>query len=319
VKVRWGLDELPGLLAELGLERPFLVASPRWDAPVEVDGEWREVPSERIGDAADQARDCDALLAVGGGSAIDLAKAIGVEAELPVVSVPTTYSGAEWTPTFGIRDHDRRMRGGGGGARLAGIVYDPELTLGLPRPETVGTSMNALAHAAEALYVKGRNDEGDREALAGARLIGEWLPRVVDSPDDLEARRALLEGAMHAGAALAAAGLGLAHAMAQALGGRFGLPHGAMNALTLAPALGFNEPVASSEIARFGEALGTNDPIERTRELALLGGYQRLRDQGVPENELTTVAEAAADRAGARANPRPATPSQISELLRSIY
>jgi maleylacetate reductase len=319
VKVRWGLGELPALLAELGLERPFLVASPRWEAPIEVTGEWREVPSERIGDAAREARDADVLLAFGGGSAIDLAKAIGVEAGLPVVSVPTTYSGAEWTPSFGIRDHDRRMRGGGGGSTLAGIVYDPELTLGLPRAETVGTSMNALAHAAEALYVKGRNDEGDRQALAGANLIGEWLPRVVASPDDLESRRSLLEGAMHAGAALAAAGLGLAHAMAQALGGRFGLPHGAMNALTLPPALRFNEPVAAGEIARFGEALGTSDPIGRAQELALLGGYQRLRDQGVPENELDTVAEAAADRAGARANPRPATPSQISELLRSIY
>ena len=319
MKVRWGLRELPVLLEELGLERPFLVASPRWEAPIEVSGEWREVPSERIGDAAGEARDADVLLAVGGGSAIDLAKAIGVEAGLPVVSVPTTYSGAEWTPSFGIRDHDRRMRGGGGGATLAGIVYDPELTLGLPRAVTVGTSMNALAHAAEALYVKGRNDEGDREALTGAKLIGEWLPRVTQSSNDLEARRALLEGAMHAGAALAAAGLGLAHAMAQALGGRFGLPHGAMNALTLPPALRFNEPVAAGEIARFGEALGTSDPIGRAQELALLGGYQRLRDQGVPENELDTVAEAAADRAGARANPRPATPSQISELLRSIY
>jgi maleylacetate reductase len=319
VKVRWGLDELPGLLEELGLERPFLVASPRWEAPVEVAGEWRETPSHRIADAAAAAQGADSLLAVGGGSPIDLAKAISVETGLPVVSVPTTYSGAEWTPTFGIRDPDRRMRGGGGGGHLAGIVYDPELTLGLPRPETVGTSMNALAHTAEALYVQGRNEEGDQEALAGARLIGEWLPRVVDAPENLEARRSLLEGAMHAGAALASAGLGLAHAMAQALGGRFGLPHGAMNALTLPPALRFNEPVASAEIARFGDALGADRPAERAQELARLGGYQRLRDHGVPENELDAVAEAAAERAGAKANPRPATPSQISELLRSIY
>jgi maleylacetate reductase len=319
VIVRWGLGELEGLLAELGAARPFLVASPRWHPPVDVSREWREVPSDRIADAVASAAESDGVLAVGGGSAIDLAKAISAETGLPLVSVPTTYSGAEWTPTFGIRDPGRRMRGGGSGARLAGIVYDPELTLGLPRLETVGTSMNALDHAAEALYVKGRNEEGDREALAGASLIGEWLPRVVESPDDLEARRRLLEGAMHAGAALAAAGLGLAHAMAQALGGRFGLPHGAMNAITLPPVLRFNEPVASAQIARFGTALGTNDPIGRVQELALLGGYERLRDQGVPEDELAEVAEAAAGRPGARANPRPATSAQISDLLRSVY
>ena len=317
--VRWGLGELEGVLEELGAARPFLVASPRWDPPVDVAGEWREVPSDRIADAVAATSGADGILAVGGGSAIDLAKAISAETGLSLVSVPTTYSGAEWTPGFGIRDHERRAKGGGSGARLAGIVYEPELTLGLPRPETVGTAMNALDHAAEALYVKGRNEDGDREALSGARLIGEWLPRVVETPEDLEARRALLEGAMHAGTALASAGLGLAHAMAQALGGRFGLPHGAMNAIALPPALRFNEPVASAEIARFGEALGTDDPIGRAQELALLGGYKRLRDQGVPENELAEVAEAAAGRPGARANPRPATPSQISDLLRSVY
>jgi maleylacetate reductase len=319
VIVRWGLSELESVLAEVGAGRPFLVASPRWSAPVDVVGEWREVPSDRIVDAVASADSADSVLAVGGGSAIDLAKAISAETGLPLVSVPTTYSGAEWTPSFGIRDPGRRMRGGGSGASLAGIVYEPELTLGLPRAETVGTAMNALDHAAEALYVKGRNEEGDREALAGAALISEWLPRVVEAPDDLEARRGLLEGAMHGGAALAAAGLGLAHAMAQALGGRFGLPHGAMNAITLPPALRFNEPVAAAEIARFGDALGSDDPIARVQELALLGGYKRLRDLGVPENELTEVAEAAAGRPGARANPRPATPSQISDLLQSVY
>jgi maleylacetate reductase len=319
VIVRWGLGELEGVLEELGAERPFLVASPRWDPPVSVVGEWREVPSDRIADAVAATAAADSILAVGGGSAIDLAKAIAAETGLPLVSVPTTYSGAEWTPSFGIRDHDKLMKGGGSGARLAGIVYEPELTIGLPRPETVGTSMNALDHTAEALYVKGRNPQGDREAEAGASLIGEWLPRVVEEPDDLEARRKLLEGAMHAGAALASAGLGLAHAMAQALGGRFGLPHGAMNAITLPPVLRFNEPVASAEIARFGAALGTDDPIGRVQEFALLGGYKRLRDQGVPENELAEVAEAAAGRPGARANPRPATPSQISDLLRSVF
>jgi maleylacetate reductase len=319
VKVRWGLAELPGLLRELDSERPFLVASPRWEPPVGVVGRWSEVPSDRIEEAAKATEGADALLAVGGGSAIDLAKAISVETGLQIVSVPTTYSGAEWTPSFGVRDPDRRRRGGGSGARLAGIVYDPELTVGLPRAETVGTSMNALAHTAEALYVEGRNADGDREALAGAALISDWLPRVVEHPDDLEARRHLLEGAMHAGAALASAGLGLGHALAQALGGRYGLPHGAMNALSLPQALRFNELVAGEEIARFGKAMGTDDPIGRVEELARLGEFGRLRDYGVPEDELTAIAEASGVRPGAGANPRPATPAALVELLRAIW
>jgi alcohol dehydrogenase class IV len=202
---------------------------------------------------------------------------------------------------------------------VAGIVYEPKLTFDLPRAETVGTSLNALAHTAEALYVKGRSEQGDREALTGAALISEWLPKVVEDGHDLEARRGLLEGAMHGGAALAAAGLGLGHAMAQALGGRYGLPHGAMNAIALPAALRFNEQVAGAEIARFGDAMGTNDPVSRVEELARLGGFKRLRDQGVPENELDEVAEAAAARAGARANPRPASPGDVAQLLRSIW
>jgi maleylacetate reductase len=261
----------------------------------------------------------DGILAVGGGSAIDTAKAVSARTELRVVSVPTTYSGAEWTPGFGIRDEQRLIKAGGGGARLAGIVYEPELTLGLPPGETGGTALNALAHSAEALYVEGRNDEADEHALEGARLISESLPLVIADGDYVEGRRRLLEGAMHAGAALAGAGLGLAHAMAQALGGRYGLPHGALNAISLPPALRFNQPVADAEIERFGDAMATHDPIGRVEELARLGGFTLLRHLGVPENELDEVAAEAAERRGAKANPRPASAEEIAELYRSVW
>jgi alcohol dehydrogenase class IV len=151
-------------------------------------------------------------------------------------------------------------------------------------------------------------------------LIAKWLPRVVDEPHDREARDGLLRGAAAAGEALALAGLALGHAIAQALGGTFGLPHGAMNALALPPALRFNAPLAPDAVRRFGEAIGApDDPATKVEELARLGGFERLRDFGIPEGELAAVAEAASGRLGNRQNPRPATPAEIESLLHSIY
>jgi maleylacetate reductase len=320
VIVRWGLAELPAMLAELGIKQPLLVASERvagTNLGVRTAARWTEVPSDQVAAAAEHAG--EGVIAVGGGSAIDLGKAISAAADVPVVSVPTTYSGAEWTSFYGIRDPERKMRGGGAGAHLGGVVYEPELTLFLPRAETVGTALNALAHSAEALYVEGHNSDADEHALNGARLIGEWLPRVVDSPQDLNARTKLLEGAMHSGMALGGSMLALGHAIAQALGGRYGLPHGAMNALALPAALRFNAAVVPEAVRRFGEALGTDDPAARVEELARLGGFERLRDFGVPEEDLAEVAAATVERAGAKANPLPASPDEVEALLRSIY
>ncbi|HEX6700282.1 MAG TPA: iron-containing alcohol dehydrogenase [Gaiellaceae bacterium] len=310
--VRWGLEHLPEMLAG---RRAFLLATERWELPVEVAGRWSELPTHEEIDVSD----ADVLLALGGGSTIDTAKRVSAQTGLPLVSVPTTYSGAEWTGYFGVRDPRRKMRGGGGGANLEGVVYEPTLTLGLPRAETGGTALNALAHCAEALYVHGHNAEADEWALRGATTIDGALPRVLSDGGDLDARTDLLRGAEAAGRALAGSGLALGHAMAQALGGAYGLPHGAMNALCLPPALRFNEPAAPEAIALLGESLGTDDPAARAEKLARLGGFERLRDFGVPEADLPSVAEAASQRAGAKANPRPATAAEITELYESIW
>jgi maleylacetate reductase len=315
VIVRFGLDTLPAVLAEAGISRPFVIASERWrELDVPYEAWWSEVPSHR----ARVSQTADGILGIGGGSAIDTAKAASSTTGLPLVSVPTTYSGAEWTTSFGVRSPDRRMQGGGAGAHPVAIVYDVDLTLELPADVTAGTAMNALAHTAEALYVQGRTAEGDAEALAGAPLIADALPRVLADLSDRDARTELLTGAMHAGHALGIAGLGLAHAMAQAVGGRYGLPHGAMNAICLPPALEFNRDVAAAEIARYGAAIG-GEPVEGTRALARLGGFERLRDFGVPELDLPELADAAASRGGNAANPRVATPAELRTLFESIW
>ena len=314
--VRWSFDELPATLAEVGIERPFLIATARFaddDFPPHV-GRLSELPS----DNPQVPPEADGILTAGGGGAIDTGKYASALSGLPVVHVPTTYSGAEWTTHYGIRTPDRIGRGGGSGAHPVAIVYDVGLTLGLPIDVTVGTAMNALAHCAEALYTRTRNPEGDLQALAGAPRIAHALPRVVADPGDESARRELLEGAAHGGHALALAGLALAHAMAQAVGGAYGHPHGAMNALCLPAALAYNHDWAPTAVDRFGEAIG-GDAVERTRALALLGGFERLRDFGVPEADLPGLAEKAAQRPGNANNPHPANPVEILELFRVIY
>ncbi len=207
VIVRWGIDELGPLLGELGIERALLVTTGRFaslDLPVaeRYAGVRRHSPVETVAAATQTAHAADGLVGLGGGSAIDTAKAVSAATGLPLVAVPTTYSGAEWTSYFGMRDEARKLKTGGSGARTVAVVYEPGLTLDLPLDETVGTALNALAHAAEALY-PGHSDD----AVTGARLIGTHLPAVVADGQDLVERTALLEGAMHAGRALGERGL----------------------------------------------------------------------------------------------------------------
>jgi maleylacetate reductase len=311
VIVRWGIGEVESLLGELDISHALLVTSERWrdvDVPVarRYDGVRPHAPLETVEAAVAAAVDADGVVGLGGGSAIDTAKAVSARTSLRLIAVPTTYAGAEWTPYFGMRDEARRLKAGGTGANTVAIVYEVELTLGLPRAESGGTAMNALAHCVEALY------PGDlEEARRGGAGIQRWLPPVLADGSDREARIGLLEAARYAGEALAKHGLYLGHAMAQALGGRYGLPHGALNAICLPAAMRFNADVAPLAL----EVV----PVERVVELARLAGYTRLRELGVPEDDLEEVAEAVAVRPGAQANPRAASPAEIAELLRSVW
>jgi maleylacetate reductase len=302
VIVRWGIDALPDVLAG---RRTFLISPPRWDATVDVVGRWSDVPTEEPFDVGD----AEVLLAFGGGSTIDTAKAASARTGLPLVSVPTTYSGAEWTTFFGVRDAERRMLGGGSGSHNEAIVYDVLLVADLPRAVAGGTALNALAHSCEALYVVGRDPGADPIALEGAALISNALPRVLAGDGGHDE---LLHGAAKAGEALGRSFLALAHALAQVVGGAYGLPHGALNAICLPPALRFNAEFVPPELLD-GRA------AERADDLRELAGFSTLSALGVPENDLPSLAETVAQRPGARANPRPVSADDALALLREVY
>ena len=222
--VRWGLGSLPEVLDELGVKEPLLITEELWqevELPVARRFHGAQPHAEIAGvrEATTLAEGADGLVALGGGSVMDTTKAVSVQTGLPMVSIPTTYAGAEWTPFFGVRNAQTRTKDPGFDARVAGIVYEPELTLRMPPQVTAGTALNALTHCAEALYVPDRTEESDEHALQGAALIARHLPNVLEDGSEIEERRGLLEGAMHGGAALRV-GMGLGHAMAQSLGGR---------------------------------------------------------------------------------------------------
>jgi maleylacetate reductase len=321
--VRWGLESLEEVLAELSVSAPLLITEELWqgtELPVarRFHGARPHAEITGVREATALAQDADGLVALGGGSVMDTTKAVSVATGLPMISIPTTYAGAEWTPFFGVRNEQTRTKDAGFDARVEGIVYEPKLTLQMPAQVTAGTALNALTHCAEALYVPGRTDESDEHALQGAGLIARHLPAVLDDGQDLDARRGLLEGAMHGGAALRV-GMGLGHAMAQSLGGRYGVPHGAMNAICLPPALRFNAEVAGEQIARLADAMGVEDPAVRTEQLATIALDTRLRDYDVPRDDLGELSAATAERGAAKANPRTASPDEIRELFESVW
>ena len=330
------LVELPDVCAEAGIERPLLVATRRGAAAVAglpvvgvYDGVRPHVPAETVAEAAALAveLEADGLVGLGGGSAMDTCKAAVAElanaGDTPpprVVAVPTTYAGAEWTSYYGVLLGPGR-KGGGNDPRVTPVaaIYDPELTLGLPVEATVGTSMNAMAHCAEAYYHPDAAPRAARHAETGATAIAHALPIVVERPRGIYGRSRLLEGAYRAALALAESGVCLAHAMAQGVGGRYGVPQGSANAVCLPVALRFNADAVPEAVEQLARALGTDDAPRRIEELAALGGFRRLRNLGVPEAGLAELAELIAARPGARVNPRPASTADILTLLRDVW
>lgn len=278
------------------------------------------VPAEVAAAATGRAREvnADGLLAVGGGSAIGLGKAVAKNIALPLVAVPTTYAGSEMTSIWGTTDGAVKTTGRDARVLPATVVYDPELTLTLPADLSAASGLNALAHAAEALYAPDVSPLLVQTAGEAVRSLAGALPRIVEAPGDIEARSDALVGAWLAGVCLGTAAMSLQHKLCHILGGTFDLPHAQTHANVLAHVLAFNLPAAPQARAVLSHALGAVDPAGHVYDLvARLGVAQPLRALGLPPDAPETVARLAVQ--APYANPRPVSAADVRRIVQDAY
>jgi len=280
------------------------------------DGAVLHVPIERVREAVQEVDRLapDALLALGGGSPIGLAKAVARERGLPIVAVPTTYAGSEMTSIWGITDGERKTTGRSRAVAPRLVIYDALLTLSLPADVSAASGMNAVAHAVEAIYAAGAGPVAIGAAEDALRSLGVALPAIARRPGDLQARRLALRGAHGAGLALELSTMGLHHKICHVLGGSFGLPHAATHAAVLPHVVAFNAPAAPSAMRRIATALGSSDAAAGLFDLNhVLGVVTSLGALGLREADIGTAADLIAS--SSYANPRPATREEIRDLL----
>ena len=328
------LAKLPEEVAALGLTRVLVLCSPEQEDTgrqvAEALGEQAagvlaearmHVPVEVATRARDLARElgADGCVAVGGGSAVGLGKAIALEHGLPVIAVPTTYAGSEMTPIWGLTEAGQKRTGRDARVLPRSVVYDPQLTLTLPAQMSVTSGMNAIAHAVEGLYAPDATPVVSLMAQEGARALVAALPRLVADGGDLDARGEAQYGAWLCGAVLAATTMSLHHKLCHTLGGTLDLPHAQTHTVVLPHALAYNQGAAPQAVAALSQALGgVDDPARELWELAgRLGAPRSLAELGMAESDVPRIVELAV--ANPYANPRPVTREGVEGLLRAAW
>lgn len=303
-------------------------------------------PDVQIESAAQLARSHapDVLVAIGGGSAMDSAKAINIlltnpspiqqyegfnKVQQPVlylIAIPTTAGTASEVTNVSVVTDTRRIRKmviGGQHVSASLALADPLLTLGMPPAITAATGMDALTHAIEAFVSRAAMPPTDAMALPAIELITGNLVRAHANGQDLEARSAMLLGSLMAGFAFNSAVLGLAHSIAHPLSAHFHLPHGVANAIVLPYVMAYNAPVAPQKFRRIAQAMGIDTQglgdedaataaVRKVTALNAVLGMPRLTDCGIRREHLARLATDALLEASTPFNPR--TPSHEDVL-----
>ena len=236
----------------------------------------------------------DGLVAIGGGSAIGLSKALALRTALPQVVLPTTYAGSEATDilgeTVGGEKKTRRDRG----IVPQTVIYDAELTFSLSPSASACSGLNAIAHGVEALYAKDRSPLSTLMAREGIDALAKALPEIVEAPRAVGPRHDALYGAWLCGIVLRSTAMALHHKLCHVLGGAFGLPHAETHSVILPHAVAFNRDAAGDAMHELGTVLGSKDAAQAVFDLARrLGAPASLREIGMPEGGLERAAELA--------------------------
>ncbi|MGI5467080.1 maleylacetate reductase and hydroxyquinol 1,2-dioxygenase domain-containing protein [Streptomyces sp. CA-132043] len=327
------IGRLPEELSRLGATRALVLSTPgRADlarrvgellGPAAV-GEFTgaamhtpvEVTEQALAVVRESAADC--LVAAGGGSTTGLAKALAVRTGLPQVVVPTTYAGSEATAVLGETENGVKTTRSAPEIRPGTVLYDVDLTLGLPVPVSVTSGINAMAHAVEALYAPETDPVTDQLALRAIELLAGALPRIAAESADRAARADALEAAWLAGTCLGSVGMGLHHKLCHTLGGSFGLPHAPTHTVVLPYAMAHNAPAAPDAMRRIARALGAADAPSAIHDLVRrLGAPTSLAELGLDRAALPRAAELAT--ATPYPNPRAATREGIERLLADAF
>ncbi|MCT4711938.1 lactaldehyde reductase [Enterobacteriaceae bacterium H11S18] len=348
----WGkaLVVTDGQLVKMGLLDSLFTALDAHQLSYELfDGVFPNPTEELVqkGFAAHRAADCDYIIAFGGGSPIDTAKAVKiltanpgpstaysgvgkvVNAGVPLVAINSTAgTAAEMTSNAVIIDSQRQVKEVIIDSNIIPdiAVDDASVMLDIPASVTAATGMDALTHAVEAYVSVGAHPLTDANALEAIRLISTWLPKAVDDGHNLEAREMMAYGQYLAGMAFNSAGLGLVHALAHQPGATHNLPHGVCNAILLPIIEAFNRPQAVARFAQVASAMGVNihgmnedqashKAIEAIRALSarvgIPSGFSQL---GVKSSDIEGWLDKALADPCAPCNPRTATREEVREL-----
>jgi maleylacetate reductase len=223
----------------------------------------------------------DVVVCVGGGSATGLAKAVALRHDVRILAVPTTYAGSEMTPIWGLTAGAEKRTGRDARVLPRAVVYDPVLTYTMPASLSAASGLNAMAHSVEALYAPDASPIVRLIAEESIRALAQALPRVVEQPDDPDARAEALYGAWLAGTSLGNATMGLHHKICHTLGGAYNLPHAAMHAALLPYAAAFNRSAAPEAMGSLARALRADDGPAGLWDLARrIGAPTSLTDVG---------------------------------------